>query len=254
MSTFVCCPADRDAGPTRHDGHGHHRRWPVKVLGKTKLRQGQEEEVRQGRAADRQGRRASRPARRCASGSATRRSPRAWPTRTARSRPSSGSRASWPRPGPAQGRRDRRVQGPAQGHGVLPRASDDSDRRPSGSSPRPSWPRRRRRPASPARPHRVAAVCEPGGGVSVVVDFRELGGGMQTVCDADGAARPRRPADRPARLPADLRAAPAGLRVPGQRGCRPADPCVNTPPTTAYWGLYWSNGTSGSWTYSSLGA
>ncbi len=32
------------------------------------------------------------------------------------------------------------------------------------------------------------------------------------------------------------------------------DPCVNTPPADAYWGLWWSDGTTGKWTYSSLGA
>lgn len=48
------------------------------------------------------------------------------------------------------------------------------------------------------------------------------------------------------------------LRQPGFI-CRVAgvpadDPCVNTPPATAYWGLFYSDGRSGSWTYSSLGA
>ena len=32
------------------------------------------------------------------------------------------------------------------------------------------------------------------------------------------------------------------------------DPCVNTPPADAYWGLWWSDGKTGEWTYSSLGA
>lgn len=31
------------------------------------------------------------------------------------------------------------------------------------------------------------------------------------------------------------------------------DPCVNTPPTDAYWALWWTDGQSGSWTYSSIG-
>ena len=31
------------------------------------------------------------------------------------------------------------------------------------------------------------------------------------------------------------------------------DPCVNTPPADAYWGLWWSDGESGEWSYSSLG-
>ena len=31
------------------------------------------------------------------------------------------------------------------------------------------------------------------------------------------------------------------------------DPCVNTPPADAYWGLWWSDGKSGTWTYASSG-
>ena len=39
----------------------------------------------------------------------------------------------------------------------------------------------------------------------------------------------------------------------GSTARRQTVPCVSTPPANAYWGLYWSNGTSGSWSYSSLG-
>jgi hypothetical protein len=34
----------------------------------------------------------------------------------------------------------------------------------------------------------------------------------------------------------------------------PASSCARTPPADAYWGLFWSNGSSGSWSYSSTGA
>ena len=40
-------------------------------------------------------------------------------------------------------------------------------------------------------------------------------------------------------------------RINGQPA---SDPCVNTPPVDAYWGLWWSDGTSGTWTYSSVAA
>ena len=30
------------------------------------------------------------------------------------------------------------------------------------------------------------------------------------------------------------------------------DPCVNTPPSDAYWSLWWSDGSSGRWTYSTV--
>lgn len=32
------------------------------------------------------------------------------------------------------------------------------------------------------------------------------------------------------------------------------DPCINVSPTDAYWGLFWSDGTSGTWSYSNIGA
>ena len=102
------------------------------------------------------------------------------------------------------------------------------------------------------RPGERAAVCEAGSGVSVVVDFRELGGGTQTVCDADGAGKSAATLITENGYALTYVQSPAGLRLPGQRQAGD-DPCVNTPPSTAYWGLYWSNGTSGSWTYASLG-
>jgi len=99
----------------------------------------------------------------------------------------------------------------------------------------------------------VAATCTDAGGVSVVVDFRELGGGLSTSCDTAGGTRSA------ATLFTDHGFALTYVqRQPGFvcriSGVPAADPCVNTPPSSAYWGLYWSNGTSGSWAYSALGA
>jgi len=98
-----------------------------------------------------------------------------------------------------------------------------------------------------------AATCSSAKGVSVVVDFHELGGGVQTFCDVNGAGKTG---------DAQLRDAGHELTyVQRQPGfiCRidgkPADdPCVNTPPSDAYWSLWWSDGKSGKWTYSSQGA
>jgi hypothetical protein len=97
-----------------------------------------------------------------------------------------------------------------------------------------------------------AAACPSADGVSVVVDFHELGGGVRQVCDTGGAG-----------TVAAEQFADAGFaltRVQRQQGfvCRvdgvPAnDPCVNTPPGDAYWGLWWSDGKSGSWSYSTQG-
>ncbi len=50
---------------------------------------------------------------------------------------------------------------------------------------------------------------------------------------------------------------PSVQRFPGfvcrLDGAPADDPCVNTPPADAYWGLWWSDGKSGKWSYSSLG-
>jgi len=98
-----------------------------------------------------------------------------------------------------------------------------------------------------------ASVCGTASGVSVVVDFHRLGGGVQTFCDSGGAGKS-----------ADAQLRDAGHQltyVQRQPGfiCRiddkPADdPCVNTPPSDAYWSLWWSDGKSGKWSYSSAGA
>ncbi len=100
-------------------------------------------------------------------------------------------------------------------------------------------------------PAATAAACSSAAGVTVVVDFHELGGGVQQVCDAGSGQS------------AAARFVDAGFdldRVQRQPGfvCRvdglPADdPCVNTPPADAYWSLWWSNGESGTWTFASQG-
>jgi hypothetical protein len=103
-----------------------------------------------------------------------------------------------------------------------------------------------------AQPPAQAATCGSASGVSVVVDFHQLGGGVQTFCDAGGAGKY-----------ADKQFVDAGhsltyvQRQPGfvcrVDGTPASDPCVNTPPADAYWSLWWSDGKSGTWTYSSTG-
>ncbi len=96
-----------------------------------------------------------------------------------------------------------------------------------------------------------AATCSSAGGVSVVVDFQQLGGGVQSACVSDGGGR----------LGSDLftQAGFALTYVQRQPGfvCRveglptaEQDPCVTTPDASAYWSLWWTDGTTGRWTYS----
>ena len=98
-----------------------------------------------------------------------------------------------------------------------------------------------------------AGACSDADGVTVVVDFHDLGGGLQQTCDTNGGG-----------LDGASLFARAGYELtPVQRQpafvCRvngvPADdPCVNTPPADAYWTLWWSDGTDGRWSYSSVAA
>ena len=98
-----------------------------------------------------------------------------------------------------------------------------------------------------------ASTCSSAGGVSVVVDFHELGGGVQTACIADGGGKVASTL-----FPAAGYALTYAQRQPGfvcRVGGAPAsDPCVNTSPADAYWGLWWSDGESGQWTYATRGA
>ncbi len=97
-----------------------------------------------------------------------------------------------------------------------------------------------------------AAACSTATGVTVVVDFHELGGGLHQVCDAGGGGEKASALFPDNDFPLNYVQRQPGFvcRVSGE----PADdPCVNTPPANAYWGLWWSDGTSSGWSYSSVG-
>ncbi len=105
-------------------------------------------------------------------------------------------------------------------------------------------------PSAPAS----AATCSSASGVSVVVDFGSLGGGVQSGCVSDGAGQSAASVFSSAGV--------ALTRVSGMAGfvCRvqglpspEVEGCNDTPPDDAYWGLWWSDGTSGSWVYSNYG-
>ncbi len=104
-----------------------------------------------------------------------------------------------------------------------------------------------------ARPAHAAA-CSGSSGVTVIVDFTAFGGSVSTQCALGD------PATGLAALTG------AGFTLTGTRRwglafvcringlpTRPADPCVNTPPATAYWS-YWHGTPGGSWSSSSSGA
>ncbi|WP_210648746.1 hypothetical protein [Nocardioides sp. SYSU D00065] len=97
-----------------------------------------------------------------------------------------------------------------------------------------------------------AATCASSGGVSVVVDFRELGGSTITACSADGGGRSAAAIFDSVGVDLSYATRQAGF-VCRVEGVPLSDPCVNTSPANAYWGLWWANGSSASWTYSSYG-
>ena len=95
----------------------------------------------------------------------------------------------------------------------------------------------------------AAAFCS-GAGVNVVVDFKGLGGGVQKGCDPNGAGKSGDKVFPAAGFKLDY-VTNSGFvcRVKAKPG---GNVCSSTPPTSAYWGLYWSDGKSG-WKYSNVG-
>ncbi len=96
--------------------------------------------------------------------------------------------------------------------------------------------------------------CSAGTGVTVVVDYGPLKGNQVGIgCDPDGADS------------AMEAMGPAGFQVQTVSGqpfvCRinglpteSDESCSRTPPEDAYWALFWSDGKSSTWNYSSSGA
>lgn len=99
---------------------------------------------------------------------------------------------------------------------------------------------------APAR----AASCAGDTGVVVVVDYAELGSGVRKGCDADGGNAASNLTDAGFPLTFASNDPTFVCRVTGVPA---ADPCTDTPPSNAYWSLWWSDGRTGTWKYASLG-
>lgn len=97
----------------------------------------------------------------------------------------------------------------------------------------------------------AAALCGAGQGVSVVVDYKALGGGIVRSCASGGGGKAAALSQRAGVALTQAAQEPGFVcRVNG----KPAnDPCQRASSGSAYWGLYWSSG-NGRWTYSSRGA
>lgn len=108
-------------------------------------------------------------------------------------------------------------------------------------------------PVTPA-PTASAAGCAGAGGITVVVDYNQLGGSILQGCVADGGGKIARGVFASAGVgQQDVARTPGFVcRVNGKPN-QSQDPCVNTPPATAYWSLWWTDGNGGPWVYSNLG-
>lgn len=104
--------------------------------------------------------------------------------------------------------------------------------------------------ATSVAPQRDGA-CPTANGVTVVIDFRELGGGVHVRCATGSVSSGL---DALQRAGIDHRTT---IRFPGfvcRIADRPAnDPCVDASPATAYWS-YWVAPRGGHWCYSNRGA
>jgi hypothetical protein len=98
--------------------------------------------------------------------------------------------------------------------------------------------------------------CAPGTGVTVVVDFRGGSGssGVQVACDPNGAGKSGTQVMQEAGFTLSYVSSQPGFvcRINGWPNAN-RDSCQRTPPTNAYWGLFWSDGSPATWTYSNTG-
>ena len=106
-------------------------------------------------------------------------------------------------------------------------------------------------PAAPAEG--AGGRCAPGTGVTVVVDYGQLTDYTELGCDPAGADVAAKTVVPRAGFPLEnVSGQPFVCRVKGLPDSS-AESCGDTPPANAYWGLFWSDGTSTSWKYSSVG-
>jgi hypothetical protein len=120
--------------------------------------------------------------------------------------------------------------------------------------------------AGPAPAHAATAGCTSANGVSVVVDLRQLGGGILERCAPGlGSGASGLDALQAAGIPYQgtsqwgdafvcrllgRPAADESLRIPGNNDYH--EQCITTPPSSAYW-AYWFAPNNGPWQYSSAG-
>lgn len=99
----------------------------------------------------------------------------------------------------------------------------------------------------------VPGRCDPGKGVTVVVDYGPLRSGIDLFCATDGAGQEVAEVMRRAGVGFEYTSGqPFVCRIQGLPGAD-KESCTNTPPPNAYWGLFTSDGST-SWRYATQGA
>lgn len=103
-----------------------------------------------------------------------------------------------------------------------------------------------------AAPAAHANACGGASGVTVVVDFGELGRGVTAGCDPDTEGQRARAILVDAGYPLTMATKSPGF-VCRVSGLPSDDPCVEAAPPDRYWSIWWADGQGGSWVYSSRG-
>lgn len=105
--------------------------------------------------------------------------------------------------------------------------------------------------AANAVPAQATAACPTSSGVTAIVDFDELGGGVTAGCDSNGGGQAASQVFRDAGYTLEY------SQQPGMNGfvckiqSKPAD--GDCAANDAFWSLWWSDGRSGRWVFSSQG-
>ncbi|WP_425518040.1 hypothetical protein [Polymorphospora rubra] len=107
--------------------------------------------------------------------------------------------------------------------------------------------------AAPAHAAGTAGYCPDANGVTVIVDFRELGGATIIRCapgnQATGLAALK---NAGIQITGTARWGEGFIcRIEGRPGPQ-SEPCIDTPPASAYWS-YWHAPNGGTWSYSQFG-
>lgn len=98
----------------------------------------------------------------------------------------------------------------------------------------------------------AAASCPGNAGVTVIVQFNELGGGTVAGCDPSAAGQVASGVFADAGFPLTYATSDIGFvcRVSGKPA---SDDCVNASQADAYWSLWTADGEGGGWTYARRG-